>query len=81
MFFFSLRFLRQNSNMPYCYKGKYQRIKWGYFKGDDPSCGSGLDAENTAYLLLVFLLTNSCTLYDLLKFNDKGHNRTMETEG
>ena len=72
MLVFSLRFRRQNSNMPYCYKGKPLSLFY-----------------LSIYIIIivffytikiVFLLTNSYTLYDLLKFNDKGHNRTMEAE-
>ena len=49
--------------------------KWGHYEGDT-TCICGVSSENTRYMLECLLLTHTCSLDDLLKFNE-----TMEDSG
>ena len=48
---------------------KEQRKKWGYYEGYT-TCDCGVSSENTRHMLECPLLAHSCSLDDLLKFNE-----------
>ena len=48
---------------------KEQRKKWDYYEGDT-TCDCGVSSENTRHMLECPLLSHSCSLDDLLQFNE-----------
>ena len=58
---------------------KEQRKKWGYYKGDT-TYDCGVSSENTRHMLECPLLAHSCSLDDILQFNEIVY-RTMEDSG
>ena len=48
---------------------KEQRKKWGYDEGDT-TCDCGFSSENTRHMLECPLLAHSCSLDDLMQFNE-----------
>ena len=48
---------------------KEQRKKWSYYDGDT-ACDCGVSSENTRHMLECPLLAHSCSLDDLLQFNE-----------
>ena len=61
---------------------KEQRKKWGYYEGDTTCGDCSVSSENTRHMLQCPLLAHSCSLDDLIQFNETVTVcRTMEDGG